>query len=199
MTLIGEFDPADQLLLLQGLEAAAVLISTVSIGRKEETASEGIAMATYVLESAPDQIAYPLLMSILRALEDRAEAGGAFPDYSKVVKEPGARERALGGVRSAVALVDARATEEEASAYRGWLLGIATAVAKAGKEDQGFLGRGGVLVNDAERAALVELAGCSVSLRPRSDQGAPRARSGWDSPCQVGLPVDFGGRHSSWS
>jgi hypothetical protein len=158
MTLIGEFEPADQLLILQGLEAVAVLISAASLGRKEETASEGIAMATYVLDSAPDQIAYPLLMSILQALEDRAAAGGAFPDYGKVVTAPDARDRARGVVRSALALVDAGATEDEASAYRAWLMGIATAVAVAGKEDQGFLGRGGVLVNDAERKALAELA-----------------------------------------
>ncbi len=159
MTLIGEFDPADQLLLMQGLEAAAVLISTASLGRKEETASEGIAMATYVLDSAKDQIAYPLLTSILRELEDRAAGGGAFPDYGKVVAAPGARDRAVGIVRSAVAAVESGASEDEATAYRAWLMGIATAVAKAGKEDQGFLGRGGVLVNDAERAALAELAG----------------------------------------
>ena len=31
--------------------------------------------------------------------------------------------------------------------------------AAAGKEDQGFLGRGGVEINDAERAALREIAG----------------------------------------
>lgn len=159
MTLIAEFEPADQLLLLQGLEAAAVLISTASLGRKEETASEGIAMATYVLNSASSQIAHPLLMSILQALEDRAAGGGAFPDYGKVVAAPEARDRALGIVRSVAAAVDTGATPDEASAYRAWLLGIATAVAKAGKEDQGFLGSGGVMVNDAERAALAELAG----------------------------------------
>ena len=159
MTLIGEFDPADQVLLMQGLEAAAVLISTASLGRKEETASEGFAMANHVLESAQDQIAHPLLMSIIQALEDRAAGGGAFPDYGTVVRAPDARDRALGVVRAAVSAVDAGATPDEASAYRAWLLGIATAVARAGKEDQGFLGRGGVLVNDAERAALAELAG----------------------------------------
>ena len=65
----------------------------------------------------------------------------------------------MGIVRSAVAAVESGASEDEATAYRAWLMGIATAVAKAGKEDQGFLGRGGVLVNDAERAALAELAG----------------------------------------
>ncbi len=159
MTLIGEFNPDDQVLLLQALEAAAVLISTASLGRKEETASEGIAMATYVLDSAKDHVAHPLIMSIIGALDDRAAAGGSFPDYGKVVTAPGARDRALGIVRSSVTVVDAGATPEEAAAYRAWLLGIASAVAVAGMEDQGFLGSGGVLVNDAERSALAELAG----------------------------------------
>jgi hypothetical protein len=115
-------------------------------------------MAVYVLESARDHVAYPLLASISQAITDRAAGGAAFPDYAKVVLEPGARERAEATVRSALALVDAGATAEEAAAYRAWLLGIATAVAQAGMEDQGFLGRGGVLVNDAERAALAGLA-----------------------------------------
>jgi hypothetical protein len=115
-------------------------------------------MATYVLGAAPGQVAYPLLMSIAQALNDRAAQGGAFPDYVKVVTAPGARDRAVGIVRSAAAAVDLGATPEEATAYRDLLLGIATAVARAGKENQGFLGSGGVLVNDAERAALRELA-----------------------------------------
>ena len=158
MTLLGDFDPDDQRLLLRALEAAAVLISTASPGRKEETASEGFAMAAYVLDSEREHIAQPLLMSIIGALKDRTADGGSFPDYAKVVAEPDARDRALGMLRSVVTVIDAGATADEASAYRAWLLGIATAVAEAGKEDQGFLGRGGVLVNDAERAALKELA-----------------------------------------
>lgn len=158
MTLLDDFDPADRQLLLQGLEAAAVLISMASLGRKEETASEGIAMAAYVLDSERDQVAHPLLMSMILALRERAAGGASFPDYGKVVAAAGSRERAAGVVRSAVAVVDARATPDEASAYRAWLLGIATAVARAGKEDQGFLGSGGVMVNDAERAALRDLA-----------------------------------------
>ena len=158
MTLLGDFDPDDKRLLLQGLEAAAVLISTASPGRNEETVSEGFAMASFVLDSARENIAHPLLASIIQALEDRSAAGGAFPDYAKVVKAPDARETATATVRSALAVVDAGATPDEAAAYKAWLLGIAVAVAQAGVEDQGFLGRGGVLVNDAERTALRELA-----------------------------------------
>jgi hypothetical protein len=37
-------------------------------------------------------------------------------------------------------------------------MSIARSVASAGKEDQGFLGRGGVAVNDKERQALAAIA-----------------------------------------
>ena len=57
-----------------------------------------------------------------------------------------------------VQLLETKATPDEAAGYRKWLMDIAEAVAQAGKEDQGFLGMGGVAVNDAERAALAEIA-----------------------------------------
>jgi hypothetical protein len=59
-----------------------------------------------------------------------------------------------------VQLLDAKAAPDEAAGYKRWLLQIATAAAEAGKEDQkGLFGRGGVMVNDAERAALDDIAG----------------------------------------
>ena len=119
MTLLGDFVPDDQRLILQGLEAAAVLVSTASLGRKEETASEGYAMAAYVLDSASDHIAHPLLMSIIQALSDRSAVGGTFPDYLKVVTAPGARDRAEAIVKSAVGVVEAGATPDEALGLQG--------------------------------------------------------------------------------
>ena len=59
-----------------------------------------------------------------------------------------------------------RPTPDEAAGYKGWLLEIAGAVARAGKEDQGFLGHGGVMVNDAERQALAAIAR-TLGLEPR--------------------------------
>jgi hypothetical protein len=158
MTLYRDFAPDEQRILRASLEAAAVVISTASPGRKEETASEGFSAAEVVLASRSAYLEYPLIGSVIEALSERERAGGRFPDYVKVASAPGAREEALGVLRSVMALLDARATPDEAAAYRRWLLRIATAVAEAGKEDQGFLGRGGVPVNDAERAALAELA-----------------------------------------
>ncbi len=63
--------------------------------------------------------------------------------------------RTLGSVTK---LLDSKATPEEALGYKGWLLDFARVVAEAGKEDQGFLGMGGVAVNDTERAAYAAIA-----------------------------------------
>lgn len=62
-----------------------------------------------------------------------------------------------GRIRDAVALVEAKATAEEAESYRQFILAIAQAVAGASKEG-GFLGVGGKPVSEAEQAALDELA-----------------------------------------
>ena len=61
-------------------------------------------------------------------------------------------------MRAVVALLGVKATPDEAAGFREWLMGIAETAAGAGKEDQGFLGRGGVLVNEAEREAVDEVA-----------------------------------------
>ena len=61
-------------------------------------------------------------------------------------------------LRAVVELLDAKAAPEEAAGYKAWLYRLAEVTAEAGKEDQGFLGMGGVLVNEAERAALAEIA-----------------------------------------
>ena len=159
MTLYSDFSPDEQQLLRASLEAAAVAISTASLGRSAETASEGFAAASFVLGSKAAQVGNTLVSSVILALEERTRTDKPFPDYVKVASAPGAREWALNTLRALSVLLDARATPEEATGYRMWLLDIASATAAAGKEDQGFLGRGGVEINDAERAALREIAG----------------------------------------
>jgi hypothetical protein len=158
MTVYAEFAQEEQRLLLASLEAAAVAISAASLGRDEETVSEGFAAASLVLDSRADYVANPLVESVILTVETRIHEERPFPDYVALASASGAREWALGTLRSVVALLAARATPDEAAGYREWLLRIALTVASAGKEDQGFLGRGGVQVNDEERAALQEVA-----------------------------------------
>ena len=158
MTLFTDLDADARRTLLDALHAASVAISVASLGRKEETASEAFSAAAFILDSRAAQVANPLVSSIILFLDQAARSEGRFPDYHQLVAAPDARERSLDTLRAAATLVDARATTDEAAGYKRWLLDIATVTANAGKEDQGFLGRGGVYVNDAEKVALGEVA-----------------------------------------
>ena len=99
-----------------------------------------------------------LVTSIVVWLQQQLETDHVFADYLEVASAPGAYDEAIIVLGRAATLVDAKATPEEAAGYKRWLLRIAQTVAEAGKEDQGFLGRGGVKVNDQERSALGSIA-----------------------------------------
>ena len=158
MTILADLDEHEQRLLLRSLQAAAVAISAASPGRPEETVSEGVAAATFILERRPGDVGNSLISSVILAIEERLRTEQPFPDFVEVARAQGARESALTTLRDAAALLDSRATTDEAAGYKRWLMTIAEHVATAGKEDQGLLGHGGVLVNTAEEAALREVA-----------------------------------------
>jgi hypothetical protein len=158
MSVLADYSEADRILLRRSLAAAAIFISASSPGRKEETVSEGYAAAEFVLRSQPQYVGNTLVTSIIVWIEQRLDHEQPFPDFVDVASSDGARDRAIETLRGVVPVLDGQATPEEAAGYKGWLMEIARVVARAGKEDQGFLGRGGVQVNDVERAALEELA-----------------------------------------
>jgi hypothetical protein len=158
MTVIGDLTDDERTVLFAALRAAPVVISAASPGRKEETASEGYAAASAILQSRDAYVANPLVSSIIVAIEQRIHAEQPFPDHVAVATAPDAEAHALAALRAGAALLDARCTPDEAAGTKRWLLEIARVTAEAGKEDQGFLGRGGVLVNDEERAALARVA-----------------------------------------
>ena len=154
MTIYADYTEEEQELLRSAIASAAVAISAASIGRAEETVSEGYAAADFVLKSQPEYVGNTLVTSILVWLQAQLKTDHVFPDYVARASAPGALDESMIVLRRVTALLDAKATPDEAAGYKRWLLDIARAVAEAGKEDQGFLGRGGVMVNDAERAAL---------------------------------------------
>jgi hypothetical protein len=158
MTVYADYDDDEQRLLRTSLAAAAIAVSAASLGRKEETGSEGFAAASLVLDSRDAYVRNTLVSSVVIELEAEVSAGQAFRDYTKVAAAPGAAAQAMSTLADVVGLLDRKATPEEAAGYKGWLYRIAVTVAQAGKEDQGFLGFGGVQVNDAERAALSAIA-----------------------------------------
>ncbi len=173
VTVYRDYTADQQQVLLSSLEAAAVAVSATSQGRGEETVSEGFAAAEYILGSQPDHVDSPLITSVLVELQARVKDGWTFPDFVAVSTAPDARASALETLRAVATLLDATVTADEAAHYKGWLLAIAEVTAGAGKEDQGFLGRGGVMVNDTERVALGEIA---VDPRHRGVVHRPRRR-----------------------
>lgn len=175
MTVYADYTPEEQRILRSSLQAAAVAISAASPGRREETVSEGFAAASFVLESGPRYVGNTLVTSVIVALQQQAQAGSRFPEYTQIASAPDAGARAMDVLRSLVALLDDKATAEESAGYREWLMRIATVTAEAGKEDQGFLGTGGVMVNDAERAALAAVAEVlGVPPTPEPPRGSRR-------------------------
>ena len=158
MLVYSDFNDDEQILLRRSLLAAAVAVSAASPGRDEETVSEGFAAASYILDRRDDYVRYPLITSVIAWLQEQANAERAFPDYVKAAEAPDAEAQAMETLRGVTALLDAQVEPDEATAYKGWLMSIAGEVAAAGKEDQGFLGRGGVAVNDRERQVLAEIA-----------------------------------------
>jgi hypothetical protein len=153
-----DYTEDEQQLLRSALQAAAVAMSAASPGRREETVSEGFAAADFILKSQPQYVANTLVTSVLVDLQARLADDHVFPDFLETATEPGAAEEAMIVLGRIVQLLDAKATPDEAVGYKGWLLEIARVTAQAGKEDQGFLGRGGVMVNEAERKAYEAIA-----------------------------------------
>ncbi len=159
MSVLADYTEEEQELIRHAVAAAAIAVSAASLGRQEETVSEGFAAADLVLKSQPDFVGNTLVTSLIVGVQQELKIGRAFPDYVERASAPGAYDEAIIVLGRAAALLDEKADAGEAEGYKRWLLHIARAVAEAGKEDQGFLGRGGVLVNDAERSALAAVAG----------------------------------------
>ncbi len=92
---------------------------------------------------------------------DRSIPGVPDP---KVMLGEGSREQqmqnlkhfVLERVRSAVALLDGKASPAEAEAYKKMLVNVAEQAANASKEG-GFVGFGGVRVSDKEQAFITEV------------------------------------------
>jgi len=158
MSLYADYDPDQQRVLVRAISSAAVLVSTASPGPKADTVSEGFASAEYVLDSLEANIGNTLVSSVIIAIRDRLAAEQPFPDYTQVAAAPDAADQARAALTAVATLLDTRATPEEAAGYKDWLVGVAQASAQGAIEDKGFLGRGGVQVNDAERAAIGEVA-----------------------------------------
>ena len=116
---------------------------------------ESMALASKLAEIANNPSTTGLLATLAAEYKDRETLKQAQPQLDKSSLEA-ARAKLLESVRAATAIIDAKAGDEAAT-IKSWLYSVAAATAEAAKEGD-FMGIGGVKVNDAERAALQELA-----------------------------------------
>jgi hypothetical protein len=124
----------------QGPTSAGVVVMTAERGG---TFRESFAMARAYADARQEHGESELLDALVssRPEMDRTRAGS--PEEL--------RERALRNVRDAVALVERKATPEELTDYREFVLTLSRRVAEAKKE------RGGSGVSESERAAIEEI------------------------------------------
>ncbi len=158
MSILQDYTADEQTLLLDGLMLGAVTVAAASLGRASETVSEGFAAADLVTHSRGDYLANPLVSSLLFELERRATAGEDFADFRKLAEAPGAKDASLARLRQLAEVLAQKAEPAEATGYKELVMKAAVRASEAGEEGGGFWHRGAVLVNDAERAALAEIA-----------------------------------------
>lgn len=156
MTAKAAFTPEEWTTLIQAPLNVAMLITVASPslfgGMKEMyAAAQGLVAAGQQAPGADE-----LLTALFAEYRDKAALDAAQPKYA--TKEPVAlKQEILAHIGAAVALVDQKATPEEANALKAWLYQFGVRQANASKEG-GFLGIGAVRVSEAEKAALAELA-----------------------------------------
>ncbi|MBK8797052.1 MAG: hypothetical protein IPM07_12180 [Anaerolineales bacterium] len=137
-----------------GLPVAVSMVISLASPAMGDMLKESLALASKVAEIAKDPNATGLLAELAVEYKDSATLKQAQPELEKSGVDA-ARVKLLEEVRASVAMLDEKAGDE-AAPVKSWLYSVAVATAEAKEGD--FLGFGGVKVNEAETAALAELA-----------------------------------------
>jgi hypothetical protein len=158
MSVLTDYTADESRLLMEGTRLGAVVVSAASPGRAAETASEGFAAIQYAMSRSGEFLDNTLIGSIQFELDQLLKSDWKFADYSKLATAPGAKDQALARLGELADLLDRKSTPAEAAGYKTWVMNAAILASEAGQEGGNFLGWGSVTVNDAEKAALAQVA-----------------------------------------
>jgi hypothetical protein len=139
MTAKADFTQEEWELILEGPPSAGMIVITAQRGG---TFRESIAMAKAYVEARQQHGGSELIDEIVAAKPER--------DHTRYHSAEELKEHGLQHLRDAVAALERKATPEEVTDYRRFVLTLADKVANAHRE-------GGVAVSDAERAAIEEI------------------------------------------
>lgn len=145
MTKKADFNADEWTTVLEGPLLAGMRVITADRGG---TIRESIAMGKVYTEARRQQGGSELLDELV------ASPPAMDPQRMRSAGEGG--KVSIDGVREAVELLESKASPEEVDAYRGFVRGVADAVARAHKEG-GVLGIGGKEVSPEEQTALDEI------------------------------------------
>lgn len=156
MTAKADFSPTEWEQLLEAPVIAGMVIS-MSSPSLMGSIGESMSIAKTIAASLQQAAGNELLTAMLADYQNKATAQLAKPQFE--TKDPVQLKQAMTAkLQGAVDLLDQKATPDEAQGIRQWLYQVAVNAATATKEG-GFLSIGAVRVSDAEKAALMELAG----------------------------------------
>ena len=154
MTTQADYTPEEWTALVRSPMVAAVAITLADPGGPIEIVKESAAALRTVTEPLAEQ---PELVAAVKA--DLTAMAQRRENPLKEFKPRGADapQQVLDELRAVNAVLTAKATPDEAVAFRAWLTHAAQVAAEAAKEG-GFMGVGAVRVSEGEEHMLAELA-----------------------------------------
>jgi hypothetical protein len=154
MTTQTDFTPEEWNQLLNAPTAATMAIIVASFGPLDMI-KEGAAMSMAIANKAAEQPPANELMGVLMS-DLKAKKGIGDKDQLKADSKAGP-QKFINNLGEVAALLDQKATPDEAAAYKNWLYQVSVDVANAAKEG-GFLGLGGARISQSEQATLDQIA-----------------------------------------
>ena len=154
----SSFTPDEWKLLLESVMMAGIAVTAADPSGLWGLLKEGFASSSELVKAKMDRGANPLIKAVVSDFDTsqgRSTARDGLKEKLRGLKPPEITAKGIETLRQAGAVVDAKAPGD-AAAFKGWLRQISQHVAEAAPEG-GFLGIGGVLVSDAEKATLAQI------------------------------------------
>jgi hypothetical protein len=154
----SNFTPEEWKLLLESVMMSGIAVTVAEPSGLWGLLKESFASGSALRQSKIDPRSSPLIKPVVadfETTEGQRTARDGLKEKLASSKPAEVKVQCIETLRQARALVDAKAPDD-AAAFKGWLRDISQHIAEASKEG-GFLGIGGVLVSDAEKATLTEI------------------------------------------
>jgi hypothetical protein len=158
MTDKSNFTPEEWKLLLESVMMAGIAVTAAEPSGLWGMLKESLASGSALAQTQLDPRSGPLVKAVVADFETpqgQSIARGGLREKLAGRNPAELKAQCIETLRQAGALIDSKAPDD-APAFKGWLREISQHVAEASKEG-GFLGIGGVLVSDAEKATLTEI------------------------------------------